>query len=55
VLRQHVGYESEKSVYDALVSEFDPSGINDVNLLEQKKGEYISRVKGFLKNLGFTD
>ena len=55
VLKQHVGYESDKSVYDALVAEFDSTGISDVNLLEQKRGEYVSRVKGFLKNLGFSD
>ena len=55
VLKQYVGYESESDVYSALVNEFDESGILDTNELEQKKGEYISRVKGFLKNLGFTE
>ena len=55
VLRQHIEYESEKSVYDALVDEFDSTGISDINALEMKKGEYISRVKGFLKNLGFAE
>lgn len=55
VLKQHVGYESEQTVYDALLSEFDSGKYSDSNELEQKKGEYISRVKGFLKNLGFSD
>ncbi|MBR2474492.1 MAG: ABC-F family ATP-binding cassette domain-containing protein [Clostridia bacterium] len=55
VLKQHVGYESENDVYTALVSEFDLTEFNDINELEKKKGEYISRVKGFLKNLGFSE
>ena len=55
VLKQHIEYESEKNIYDALTDEFIAPNTNDVNLLEKAKGEYISRVKGFLKNLGFSE
>ena len=55
VLKQYVGYESESDVYTALVNEFNDSMYHDQNDLESKKGEYISRVKGFLKNLGFSE
>ncbi len=55
VLKQHVGYESEKSVYDELISGFSAPNTADINVIEAAKGEYISRVKGFLKNLGFND
>jgi len=55
VLKQHIEYESDKNIYDALADEFVPPRVNDVNAIEQAKGEYISRVKGFLKNLGFSD
>ncbi len=55
VLKQHVGYESEKSVYDELVSGFSAPSSADINTVEAARGEYISRVKGFLKNLGFNE
>ncbi len=55
VLKQHVGYEGEKCVYDELVSGFSAPSTSDINVIEAAKGEYISRVKGFLKNLGFND
>lgn len=55
VLKQHIEYESDKNIYDALADEFVPPRVNDVNALEKAKGEYISRVKGFLKNLGFSE
>ncbi len=55
ILKQHVGYESDKNIYDALVSEFSPTNPHDTNKTESEKGEYISRVKGFLKNLGFDE
>ncbi len=55
VLRQHVGYESDKNIYDELVSGFNPPNINDIGAIEAAKGEYISRIRGFLKNLGFND
>ncbi len=55
VLKQHVGYESDKNVYDELVSGFQPPRGADTNALESAKGEYISRVRGFLKNLGFDE
>lgn len=54
VLKQHVGYESEKSVYDELISGFSAPS-SDINATEAARGEYISRVKGFLKNLGFNE
>lgn len=55
VLKQYVGYESESDIYTALVSEFKYNENSDFNDAEKQKGEYISRVKGFLKNLGFTE
>ncbi len=55
VLDQRVGYESDKNIYDELVSSFLPPVGADQNSLEAAKGEYISRVRGFLKNLGFDD
>ncbi len=55
ILKQHVGYESDKTIYDELVSKFQPSLAADQNKTESEKGEYISRVKGFLKNLGFDE
>ena len=51
VLKQHIEYESEKNIFDALASEFIPPDTADINAFEHAKGEYISRVKGFLKNL----
>ncbi len=55
VLKQHVGYESDECIYDALVNEYiEPLNV-DINAREQAKGEYLSRVKGFLKNLGFSE
>ena len=55
VLDQRVGYESDKNIYDELVSAFVPPRGADANALESAKGEYISRVRGFLKNLGFDE
>lgn len=55
LLKQHISYESELSVYDALVSEYVEDLNTDLNAREQAKGEYLSRVRGFLKNLGFND
>ncbi len=55
VLDQRVGYESDKNIYDELVSAFVPPRGADTNALEKSKGEYISRVRGFLKNLGFDE
>lgn len=55
VLDQRVGYESDKNIYDELVSAFIPPIGADANALEAAKGEYISRVRGFLKNLGFDE
>ncbi len=55
LLKQHVEYESEMSIYDALVNEYVEDTRSDINTREQAKGEYLSRVKGFLKNLGFSE
>ena len=55
VLKQHVGYESEDCIYDALVNEYTDEKSTDDNAREQAKGEYLSRVKGILKNLGFSE
>ncbi len=55
VLNQHVSYESESMIYDALAGEYVQSKSSDINALEKEKGEYLSRVKGFLKNLGFSE
>ncbi len=55
VLRQQVGYESDKTIFDELVSAFSSPDTDDVGNTESAKGEYISRVKGFLKNLGFGE
>ena len=55
VLKQHVGYESEKCVYDELISGFKAPNTSDINVVEGARGEYTSRVKGFLKNLGFNE
>ena len=55
VLRQHVEYESDKNIYDELISGFLPPKTTDIGEIESAKGEYISRVRGFLKNLGFDE
>ena len=53
-LRQHVEYESDKTLFDDLYSKYVPPRTDDVNILESHKGEYISRCRGILKNLGLT-
>ena len=54
-LKQHIEYESDKTLIDDLVSRYIPPKTNDANHLEAHKGEYLSRCRGILKNLGFTD
>ena len=53
-LKQNIEYDSDQPVFDVLSKSFSFSG-NDGNELEKQKGEYLSRVKGYLKNLGFSD
>ncbi len=53
-LKQNIDFDSDKPVFYALSDRFTYTG-SDENSLEQQKGEYLSRVKGFLKNLGFSD
>ncbi len=55
VLKQHVGYESEDNIYDALVNEYSEDTTLDENERQRAKGEFLSRVKGILKNLGFSE
>lgn len=54
-LKQHIEYESDKTLFDDLLSTYVPPITDDVNILETHKGEFISRCKGILKNLGFTE
>ena len=54
-LKQHIEYESDKVLIDDLVSRYVPPKTDDTNVLERHKGEYLSRCRGILKNLGFTD
>ena len=54
-LKQHVEYESDKTLFDELYSRYVPPRTDDVNVLETHKGEYVSRCRGILKNLGFTE
>ena len=54
-LKQHVEYESEKTLFDDLYSKYVPPNTDDANIIETHKGEYVSRCKGILKNLGFTE
>jgi len=54
-LKQHIEYESDKTLYDDLISRYTPPQTDDNNVLEAHKGEFISRCRGILKNLGFSE
>ena len=54
-LKQHVEYESDKTLYEDLLSGYIPPRTEDPNVLEAHRGEFVSRCRGMLKNLGFTE
>ena len=54
-LKQHVEYESDKTLYEDLLSGYIPPHTEDLNILEAHRGEFVSRCRGMLKNLGFTE
>ena len=55
-LKQHVEYESEKTLYDELISGYVPPKTPvDDSARAAHMGEYKSRCRGILKNLGFTE
>lgn len=54
-LKQHIDYLGEKSIYEELVSRYIPPKTDDPSVLSAHKGEYLSRCKGILKNLGFSE
>ena len=54
-LKQHIEYESDMTLFDDLLSRYVPPSTDDINTLEAHKGEYISRCRGILKNLGFSE
>lgn len=54
-LRQHVEYTSDLTLYEDLISRYAPPRERDPSVLERHKGEYLSRCRGILKNLGFSE
>lgn len=54
-LKQNIEYSSERTLYSELVSRYSPISTNDPVALNAHKGEFLSRCRGILKNLGFSE
>ncbi len=54
-LKQHVEYTSDLTLCGELISKYVPPKDSEISFLESHRGEYISRCRGILKNLGFSE